>query len=350
MQEHITNAMALATEINRITAGCSSPGELGSLWDPLREVVPFSAAWLGVLDGRGHRFLTAAGLGHDAGARAYIESRRYRSKVESSGVLGGRQPIRLRNGGTPSAFPSPEGLWSPAGQHDGLGMPLIAEDGRPVGLLILLTEATGQPSDPDCEVIGNVAPMITAAIDPMTSIIGMAGMVADARASAVIGPGSAVHRLPGSPVHPLLATGRPVISIASDRLRTHGSPTSFLYPYASRDTDDYLRITVIACPPVASSPFAELVIASSPGDLHGLTRRELEVLGLVIDGSTNRQIASRLFITQRTVAAHLEHIRVKLDAPTRTAAAVRSLEHALYLPPPLAGPDWLSRGASSAVV
>ncbi|MCU7730815.1 helix-turn-helix transcriptional regulator [Actinoplanes sp. KI2] len=338
MQELMTSAMALAVEINRITAGCGPPRELPGLWDPLREIVPFSAAWLGVLDGLGHRFLTAAALGHDAAARTYIESRGYRSKVESSGVLAGRRPIRLRTDGRPSAFPSPEGLWSSAGQHDGLGMPLIAMDGRPVGLLILLTEATGQPSDPDCQVIGKMAPMITAAIDPMNSITGLAGLVVDARASAVIGPGSAVHPLPGSPAHPLLATGRRVVAIASERLRTHGSPTSFLYPDPSRETDDYLRITVIACPPIPSSPFVQLMIASPPGDLHGLTRRELEVLGLVIDGATNRQIASTLFITQRTVAAHLEHIRVKLDAPTRTAAAVRSLDHALFLPPNLAGP------------
>jgi DNA-binding NarL/FixJ family response regulator len=68
-------------------------------------------------------------------------------------------------------------------------------------------------------------------------------------------------------------------------------------------------------------------------------RRELEVLEFVIDGFTNRQIASTLFITQRTVAAHLEHIRSKVGARTRTAAAVRALNEALYVPPPLAGAD-----------
>jgi GAF domain-containing protein len=99
--------------------------------------------------------------------------------------------------------------WWPGGQHDGLGVPLIAADGRPVGLLILLTDATGHPSDTGCQVIGQVAQMIAAAIDPMTSIIGLAGLVVDARASAVVGPGCSVptarvtaasaarHRLPG---------------------------------------------------------------------------------------------------------------------------------------------------------
>ncbi|WP_433305158.1 LuxR C-terminal-related transcriptional regulator [Actinoplanes sp. CA-030573] len=339
MQDPMASAMTFAAEINRITAACGSPVELTSLWHPLRAVMPFSAAWLGVLDGRGRRFLTVAAVGHDAAARAYIESRGYCSEVESSGVLQGRRPVRLRNGGMPSAYLSQEGLWSPAGQHDGLGMPLVAADGRPVGLLVLLTDATGHPSDPDCRLIGKVAPMITSAIDPMTSITALAGLVVDPRASAVVGPGGAVHPLPGSPVHPLLGTGGQMVAVASERLRAHSSPTSFLYPCPNHGTDDYLRITVIACPRVPSSPFAELVVLSPPGDLHGLTRRELEVLGWVIDGATNRQIASTLSITERTVAAHLEHIRSKLGAPTRTAAAVRSLDQGLYIPPRLAGAD-----------
>jgi len=339
MQELMASAIALAAAISRITTDGASPPELGDLWDPLREVLPFSAAWLGVLDGSDHRFLTAAAVGHDAAVLAHLESPGYCSSLESSGALRGREPLRLRNG-APSAYSSIEGLWSPAGRHYGLGMPLIALDGRPVGLLIVLTDGTGDPSDPDCRLIGKVAPMITAAIDPMTAIIGLTGLVVDAQASAVVAPGGAVHPLPGSPAHPLLVTGSRIVAIASDHLRTHGSPISFLSPCPGQETDDYLRITVIACPPAAAALFAELVIVSPPGDLHGLTRRELEVLGLVIDGATNRQIASTLFITQRTVAAHLEHIRSKLDAPTRTAAAVRSLDHALYVPSQLVGPHY----------
>jgi DNA-binding CsgD family transcriptional regulator len=335
----LISAVVLAAEINRITSAVGgSSRELTGLWGPLREILPFSAAWLGVLDTRDRRFLTAAAMGHDPPARGYIESQAYYAEVESSGILRGRQPICLQSGG-PLAGPSWDRLWGPPGQHHGLGVPLIAADGRPVGLLVLFTDATGHPKDTGCQVIETVAPMIAAAIDPMTTIIGLAGLVVDARASAVVGPGGAVQPLPGSPLHPLLATGSQVVAIASDRLRTHQSPISFLCPYPGHNSDDYLRVTVIACPPVRSSQFAELVIVSSPGDLHGLTRRELEVLGLVIDGSTNRQIASALFIAQRTVAAHLEHIRSKLDVPTRTAAAIRSLDQALYVPPQLIGTD-----------
>jgi DNA-binding CsgD family transcriptional regulator len=338
MPNTMTSAVALVAEISRVaSAAGGSPRELMGLWGPLREILPFTAAWLGMVDTGGARFLTAAADDLDPAIRAYVESPEYYTEVESSGIWRRRQPMCLRESGLSIDCPFSDRLWWPAGQHDGVGVPLITGDGRPVGLLVLLTDAIGHLSDNGCQVIGKVAPMIAAAIDPMTSITGLTGLVADAQASAVIGPGGAIHPLPGSPLHPLLSAGSQMVSIASDRLRTHRSPSAFLYPYPEDDPHEYLRVTVIACPSVPSSPFDELVIVSPPGDLHGLTRRELEVLGLVIDGSTNRQIASALFITQRTVAAHLEHIRSKLDVPSRTAAAVRSLDRTLYVLPQSAG-------------
>jgi DNA-binding CsgD family transcriptional regulator len=54
-----------------------------------------------------------------------------------------------------------------------------------------------------------------------------------------------------------------------------------------------------------------------------LTHREREVLALVADGCTNRDIADSLFIEPRTVEKHVEHIRAKLGARSRTEAAAR---------------------------
>jgi DNA-binding NarL/FixJ family response regulator len=75
------------------------------------------------------------------------------------------------------------------------------------------------------------------------------------------------------------------------------------------------------------------VLVSPPGDLRRLTPRELEVLGLVIDGYSNGQIARTLVVTPGTVAAHIEHILAKLAAPSRTLAAVRAERAGLYVPP-----------------
>ena len=61
----------------------------------------------------------------------------------------------------------------------------------------------------------------------------------------------------------------------------------------------------------------------------GLTARELEVLALLARGMTNREIAGRLYVTERTVKFHVGSILQKLGAANRTEAAriaaVRSL-------------------------
>jgi DNA-binding CsgD family transcriptional regulator/transcriptional regulator with XRE-family HTH domain len=53
-----------------------------------------------------------------------------------------------------------------------------------------------------------------------------------------------------------------------------------------------------------------------------LTLRELEVARLVAAGLTNKEIAERLYISERTVEGHIERIRIKLVARTRTEIAV----------------------------
>ena len=57
-----------------------------------------------------------------------------------------------------------------------------------------------------------------------------------------------------------------------------------------------------------------------------LSRRELEVLQLLTQGQTNREIAQRLYLSVSTVKIHVEHILAKLSVSDRTQAAVRAIE------------------------
>jgi non-specific serine/threonine protein kinase len=59
----------------------------------------------------------------------------------------------------------------------------------------------------------------------------------------------------------------------------------------------------------------------------GLSKRELEVAGLVASGMTSRAIAERLFLSERTVESHLEHILTKLGFSSRTQVASWAAEH-----------------------
>jgi len=61
----------------------------------------------------------------------------------------------------------------------------------------------------------------------------------------------------------------------------------------------------------------------------GLTTRELEALALVARGSTNRQIADELVISEKTVASHVGHTLTKLGLSSRSAATAYAFEHGL---------------------
>lgn len=60
-----------------------------------------------------------------------------------------------------------------------------------------------------------------------------------------------------------------------------------------------------------------------------LSPRETEVLGLIARGSTNREVAARLFITEATVKTHLLHIFAKLEVKDRAAAVAAAYESGL---------------------
>ena len=58
----------------------------------------------------------------------------------------------------------------------------------------------------------------------------------------------------------------------------------------------------------------------------GLSRRELEVVRLVGNGRTNRQIAQELYLSKRTVDMHVHNVLRKLDVRSRLEAARRADE------------------------
>jgi DNA-binding CsgD family transcriptional regulator len=66
--------------------------------------------------------------------------------------------------------------------------------------------------------------------------------------------------------------------------------------------------------------------------VRGLTDRELEILGLLIEGNTFRRGAATLGLSEYAMAAHLEDIRFKLEASTRNLAVLRAARCGLYVP------------------
>ena len=65
--------------------------------------------------------------------------------------------------------------------------------------------------------------------------------------------------------------------------------------------------------------------ATHPED--GLTDREQEILQLIADGMNNREIATKLVISEKTVKTHVSNILSKLNLDDRTQAAIYALRH-----------------------
>ena len=82
-----------------------------------------------------------------------------------------------------------------------------------------------------------------------------------------------------------------------------------------------------ARPPAASPP---------PGDL---TERELEVVALVAQGLSNREIAESFVISEKTVKTHIGHILAKLELKDRTQLAIYAIRHGLAGDDPGPGGD-----------
>jgi len=65
----------------------------------------------------------------------------------------------------------------------------------------------------------------------------------------------------------------------------------------------------------------------------GLTEREAEVLTLLAEGRTNRQIGQELFITEKTASVHVSRILMKLGVSNRGEAAAAAHRVGLVRPP-----------------
>ena len=83
-------------------------------------------------------------------------------------------------------------------------------------------------------------------------------------------------------------------------------------------------------------PTAEVMPAVEPTadelEQLGITKRELEVLRLIAEGRSNREIAQELFISRKTASAHVSHILAKLGVSTRVQAAAVAHRRGLTSP------------------
>lgn len=80
-------------------------------------------------------------------------------------------------------------------------------------------------------------------------------------------------------------------------------------------------------PSVAATVMGEVSRPREPSGLELLTPREREVLALLGEGLSNRQLAGRLFVAEKTVKTHVSAVLAKLGLADRTQAALFAIRH-----------------------
>jgi len=312
------------------------PERAEALLAALRRAVPFDAAWLALVDPfASSSYSSLASVDLDAGVEEFLSGPSMAHDIEVTGTDRDRPPL------SPSDLPYPaEELptWSqcliPAGINEALAVPLFALGGRHVGFLAVLSADTAAPTTRARRGLAALAPVIAQGIDPLRSLLATVRLVHGATAGTALRRDGGQEPLPGLNSAALLALGPQVLATARSRVGDGQVCSAFLWPRrGAHAPDGHVRITVLAAPDDAPTALSGVVLLSPASDLRGLTPRELEVLGLVVEGRSNQEVAKALVVSPRTVAAHVEHVLVKLDAPTRTLAAVRAEREGLYVPP-----------------
>nr|WP_202459688.1 response regulator transcription factor [Streptomyces sp. SID1328] len=86
---------------------------------------------------------------------------------------------------------------------------------------------------------------------------------------------------------------------------------------------------ILLQPEVADALLTQEEANSGQGRGSSLTEREREVLGLIADGRSNREIARALVLSEKTVKTHVSNILMKLDLADRTQAALWAVRHGM---------------------
>lgn len=328
-------AEALATGLARVAASSIPlPDRARALLDALRSAIRFDAAWLALADPVTDSYASLASVDLDDDIVDFLSGPVMAGDLVTTGADRDRPPLSRSD----LSYPAERlATWSdcllPAGIQESLTVALFGPGGNRVGFVALYSTSRTPPSRTIRRRLAALAPLLALGIDTMPCLLATARVVRGVTAGRVLRRDGLTEVLPGFADAPMLAAGSPVVAEATRRLGDGLGYSSFLWPLGGvYAPDGHVRVTVVGAPGDVPPHLAGVVLFSGAVDVRGLTPRELEVLGLVVDGCSNHEIARTLVVAPRTVAAHVEHLLVKLDATTRTLAAVRAEREGLYVP------------------
>jgi len=129
-------------------------------------------------------------------------------------------------------------------------------------------------------------------------------------------------------IHVLALTSFQEKNLVQEALQA-GATGYLLKNVTGEELADAIRSTYAGKPTLAKEAIASLIQTepSEPSPSKDLTRRELEVLSLLVKGMSNPEIAGKLSVSRATVKSHVSSILSKLDVSNRAEAIALAIEH-----------------------
>lgn len=317
--------------ISRIASAITSSGpveeRVSYALEELKAAMPYDTVILSSVDPTTTELKPVVTWGHCAESVEYFHSPEWHTEaIEPFCVPHHGRPFRecdlpvdpLSLRGIAQFFRSEELL-------EGTIQTLVTREGRYTGLLTTSLADPQPPSTESCLLLTHIAPALANLLDPMQSAHALAASLDD-ECAAVLSANGSYTVLRGAPPDVMLRPESPVRQAAERALDNRFASVAFLWP---NPVDGWYRCRAYCC-----GDGLKLLTLRTRSDVHDLSRRELEVLSYLVEGLSNAAIAAELWVTTRTVRAHVEHILDKLEVPTRAAAVARALHEGMVLPWP----------------
>jgi DNA-binding CsgD family transcriptional regulator len=297
----------------------------------LTRLVPYECAEFSVWDAVSEQHRPFTNAGYRPELVQYFGGDAFQDEVEAFRARATSRPIRMRDlPCEPASVTSiAEVLW-PEGFKEGMTFCLHVADGRYVGLLNMSTCDAAHPSDSARAAIGMLGGTLANTLDASRFMRCLIEWAEPDAAAVVIGADAGAMALPGMRTDPLLDSDDGPVDVVRQLLQAGESPTRFLWP--AIEGPGWRPVRVLPCNDPELTEGIAVVALGQTTAVHGLTRRELEVLSLIARGWSNPQVADHFVISQRTVGTHVARILEKLEESTRAGAAGRAVREGLLLP------------------
>ena len=331
--------IACLLRITELAGSAADPAAVAAeALDLFASIVPCVAASVSAWNLLEHRHMTIASSGYLPCVLERVNSwLDERGHGDTSVLAADRGPFPQRvspRGTSHSSWPR-EMLIS-AGVDDGVMVRLYTTDGRYTGTLHFHLKSRELPTHRTSEALLMIPSALAATTDWLRAASAVARSLEPDAAVAIVTAQADVVEVPGRQPGMHLAQSAPLVQTVADLLHASTRTSRFVWLDGVKQWH-HVRIERL-CPEA-------VVFEREIQPPRQLTCRELDVLTLLAEGHSNREIAALLVVARGTVATHVEHVLEKLKCASRTAAAARAVDEGL-LRRPLALPGLGARGAS----